>query len=328
MNRREAIEFTLSSLVATTLPTRANAQDAYPSRPIRLVVPFAPGGLVDVVARKWAEQMRKHLGAIYIDNQGGGGGILGATQVAKAAPDGYTLLMGNTSTQILNPLTMTKISYDAQTAFQPASMLCIATPTIVINPQVPASNLKDFISYAKANPGKLSYGSAGAGTITNLTGELFKHLTNNADIVHVPYKGVGAGMSDIVSGHIPMMIAQLNDQVLALHREGRIRILAVTSTERLEGAPDLPTAVEAGVEGMVAQVFNAILAPASTPADILDRLASATRMALADSDFSEHLVKSGLQPMKETTAREAQAYIRREFDRFSPIIKAIGFTSG
>ena len=328
MNRRKALALTLSSLAASGFPTLGSAQESYPSRPIRLVVPFAAGGLVDVVARKWADQMRKHLGSVYIENQGGGGGTLGAVQVAKAAPDGYTLLMGNTSTQILNPLAMPKIPYDAQTAFAPVAMLCIATPTIVVNRQVPVANLKEFVAYIKANPGKLSYGSAGAGTITNLTGEMFKQLTNSTDIVHVPYKGVGAGIGDIVSGHIPMMIAQLNDQILALHREGRIRILAVTSAERLEGAPELPTAVEAGVAGMVSQVFNAVLAPAGTPAPIVDRIAQATRVALADPEFHEYLVKSGLQPMKEATPREAEAYIKHEYERFGPIIKAAGFTSG
>jgi tripartite-type tricarboxylate transporter receptor subunit TctC len=325
MKRRDLLKFGLASFSVPTLASLpAFAQGAYPDRPIKLIVPFAPGGVVDAVGRLWAEKVKPTLGTIVIENQGGGGGVIGAQEVARAASDGYTLLLGNTSTQVLNPSSMPKPPYDPVKDFTPITIIAITATCIVVNSSVPAKNLKELIEYAKANPNKLSYGSAGAGTLTNLTGELFKHITGLKDIVHVPYKGAGPGITDLVSGHIPMMTPNVTGQLLELHRAGKVRILAVTSPERLKGAPDIPTAVESGMPDMIAQLFNGVFAPAGTPRPVVDKVALATKTALADKDFQESLVKSGFEPVLDSGPEKTQKFLADELRRWPPILQAAG----
>ena len=228
MNRRELLAFGLASVSATSLaPLPLRAQTKYPERPIKLMVPFSAGGVNDVVGRQWADRMKNLLGTVYVENQGGGTGTIATGEVARAQPDGHTLILGSTSTMVLNPLTMAKVPYDPAKDFVPIAILAVSTTSIVVHPSVPAKNLKEFIAYAKANPGKLSYGSAGTGTMSNLSGELFKQLTGLKDLVHIPYKGAGPGITDLVSGHIPAMTPNITGQVLGLHRAGKIRILSI-----------------------------------------------------------------------------------------------------
>jgi tripartite-type tricarboxylate transporter receptor subunit TctC len=323
MNRRELLQVGLASLASTMLSPVAFAQ-RYPDRPIRLVVPFAPGGVTDVIGRLWAEKVKSPLGTVYIENQGGAGGVTGAAEVARAQPDGYTILLGNTSTQVLNPAIMPRVPYDPLKDFAPITMLCITATSIVVNPSVPARNLKELIDHAKANPGKLSYGSPGAGTLTNLAGEMFKQFTGT-DIVHVPYRGAGPGIADLVSGHIPVMAANVTSQLLDLHRTEKVRILAVTAASRLKAAPDIPTAVEAGVPNLVLQLFNALFAPAATPRPIIEQIAQATRTAMADKDFLDLMIKSGFEPMPDSGPDKLQQFINEEQNRLMPVIKATGF---
>jgi tripartite-type tricarboxylate transporter receptor subunit TctC len=323
MNRRDVLRFGLASLSSTALAPLAFAQ-TYPERPIRLVVPFAPGGVTDVIGRLWAEKVKAPLGTVYIENQGGAGGTTGAAEVARAQPDGYTILLGNTSTQVLNPAIMPRVPYDPAKDFTAITMLCTSAPSILVNPSVPARNLKELIDHAKANPGKLSYGSPGAGTLTNLAGEMLKQLTGT-EIVHVPYRGAGPAIADVVSGHIPIMMANVTSQLLDLHRSGKVRIVAVTSASRLKAATDIPTAAEAGVPKLVLVLFNALFAPGGTPRPIVEQIAQATRTVMADQEFLDTMIKSGLEPTPDSGPQKAQQFIDEERTRLMPVIKAAGF---
>ena len=326
MRRRDVLAFGLASLSTPALaPLCAFAQARYPDRPIKLMVPFSAGGVTDIVARYWADRMKSSLGTVFIENQGGGGGTIAASEVARSMPDGHTIMLGNTSIVVLNPMTMTKLSYDPAKDFIPIAMLCVAATATVVHASVPAKNIKELIAYVKANPGKLSYGSAGAGTMTNLAGELFKQLVGATDIVHVPYKGAGPGLTDLAGGHIPMMTPNVTSQVLELHRTGKIRILAVNAPERLKAAPEIPTAIEEGLPGMIAQLFVGLFAPAVTPRAIVDRVASATQAALADVEFQKILMDAGLEPSSDTTPEKAMRFIDEEIARWGPVVKASGF---
>jgi tripartite-type tricarboxylate transporter receptor subunit TctC len=330
MNRRDVLAAGLSCLsvsAATTVlaPQQARAQGRYPERPIRLIVPFAPGGATDVVGRLWAQKIGPDLGTVVIENKASGGGALGASEVARAQPDGYTFLFGNTSTQVLLPLLMSRPPYDPVRDFASIYILCNSPTVIVVHESVPARTLLELIAYAKANPGKLSYGSAGAGTLTNLAGELFKQLIDAPDIVHIPYKGSAPGLTDLASGHIPMMTPNVGGALLDFHRTGKVRILAVAAETRLRAAPDIPTAREAGLPGMVAANFNGLFAPAGLPGAIVDRLVGATRKLMADEAFDKLLVASGFEPTQESGPLEAQRLVADEVRRWTPIMKATNF---
>jgi tripartite-type tricarboxylate transporter receptor subunit TctC len=300
----------------------AGAQ-GYPDRPIRLVVPFAPGGETDLMGRMWAKHAAAQLGAaIVIDNKGGAGGAIGAAEVARAKADGYTLLAGTTTTQIINPAAMENPPYDPLKDFVAIGVLSVTPTCIVVGPAVGVSTLKDFISLIKSNPGKYSYGSAGPGTITNLTGELFKHEAGGLDLQHVPYRGSGPGLQDLIGGQLPAFTPIMSATVLAQHRAGRLRILAIASDERLGAAPEIPTAVEAGLPGLRVQVFNAIFAPAGTPPEVLAILRLATARTIADAEFRVEVEKAGAEVF---TAPGYEAYIRQEATRWAPIVKALGF---
>jgi tripartite-type tricarboxylate transporter receptor subunit TctC len=302
----------------------AFAQAKYPDRPIRLMVPFSAGGVVDVIGRQWAERIKPHLGTIVVENQGGGGGTIAAGDVARAAPDGYTLLLGNTSIMVLNPAIMAKVPYDPVKDFAPISVLAISANGIMVHPSVPAKTLQEFIPYAKANASKLSYGSAGAGTMTQLAGELFKQTIGASEITHVPYRGAGPSITDLVSGHIPMATINVTGQLLELHRTGKIRILAVTSPQRLKGVPDIPTAVESGLPNMVAQLFTGLFAPANTPRPIIDQIFQASQKVMNDPEMQKALTESGLEPISDSSPEKVQAFMREEVARWSPVVKAAG----
>jgi tripartite-type tricarboxylate transporter receptor subunit TctC len=249
----------------------------YPDRPIKLVVPFGPGGVTDAVARLWIDRVKGSLGTVFIENIGGAGGAVGGAAVARAQPDGYTLLLGGGGSQVLNPIAMSKPPYDPIRDFEPIATVAVLAMTIAVNPAVPVYTLQELIAYARANPRKLVYGSAGAGSMTHLTGELFKSLAGTPDIVHVPYKGSGSSLTDVISGQVPMAVANVTGQVLELHRAGKLRILAVTTPQRLAADPQFPTAVESGLPGLVAMNFSALFAPAGTRSASLSTL-----QALAD----------------------------------------------
>ena len=323
MNRREVLAAGLASISATLLTPRGAL--AYPDRAVRLVVPFSPGGATDVVGRLWAEKIKPVLGTVVTENRGGGGGVTGAAEVARAQPDGYTFLFGNTSTQVLIPTIMSNPPYDPLKDFVGIYILCNAPTSIVVHESVPAHNLKELIAYAKANPGKLSYGSAGAGTLTNLAGELFKQLIGAPDIVHIPYKGSAPGVTDLASGHIPMMTPNVGGPLLDLHRAGKVRILAVNALTRIKAAPDIPTAIEAGLPGMVAGNLNGLFAPAGVARTIVDQISEATRKLMADADVQRILVASGFEPILDSGPDVTRKFISEELARWTPIMKATSF---
>jgi tripartite-type tricarboxylate transporter receptor subunit TctC len=315
MNRREILGGGLALSASALAPLPAFAQAKYPERPIRLVVPFAAGGVVDAVARQFAERIKPLLGTIVVENIGGAGGTIGMTDVARSKPDGYTLGLCNTSTMVINPTIMPKIQYNAAKDFEPISILAVSASGIIVNPSVPAKNLKEFIAYAKANQDKISYGSAGAGTMTHLAGELFKHLTGTQKIVHVPYKGAGPSINDLVGGAV---------QFGQLHDSGKVRILAVTSANRLKGAPSLPTAVEAGLPNMVATLFTGLLAPAGTPKPIVDQVYQATHKLMQDPAMQKALTDQGLEPIVDSSPDKMRAFLKEEDARWAPVLATAG----
>jgi tripartite-type tricarboxylate transporter receptor subunit TctC len=226
---------------------------------------------------------------------------------------------------VLLPVLMSKPPYDPVRDFTSVYILCTAPTVIVVHESVPAHSLKELIAYAKANPGKLSYGSAGTGTLTNLAGELFKQLINAPDIVHIPYKGSAPGVKDLAGGQIPMMTPNIGGPLLALHRAGKVRILAVSSETRLKVAPDIPTAEEAGLPGMIAATFNGLFAPAGVPKPIVDLVAEGTRKVVADPGVQELMSKSGFEPTASSGPEQALALVKSELARWTPIMKATNF---
>jgi tripartite-type tricarboxylate transporter receptor subunit TctC len=322
MKRRDLLRFGAGGLAAAALPRAAFSQA---ERTVRLVVPFSPGGATDVVGRLWADRMRPVLGPVIVENHGGGGGVIGATEVARSEPDGHIFLMGNSSTQAILPVAMTAPPYDPLKDFSSIYILCLSPNAIVVHASVPVHTLQELIAYAKANPGKLSYGSAGTGTTTNLTGELFKQLIGAPDIVHIPYKGAAPGVTDLASGHIPMMTPNLGGPLLAFHREGKIRILAITWTKRIKAAPDIPTAIEAGLPGMIAANLNGVFGPAGLPAPLVEDVAKATRAAMNDNGFTQPMIDSGFEPLADSGPAEALQMVRDEIARWTPVIKSTGF---
>jgi tripartite-type tricarboxylate transporter receptor subunit TctC len=320
MNRRELV----TGLTALAM-SPALAQGRYPDHPIKLIVPFAPGGATDVVGRLWGERLKPVLGTVVVENRASGGGAPGTAEAARAPADGYTFLFANTSTQVLVPTLMKNPSYDPVKDFVGIYILCVAPISIVVHESVPAKTLRELIDYAKANPGKLSYGSAGAGTITNLAGELFKLLIGAPDIVHIPYKGSAPGVVDLASGHIPMMTPNIGGPLLQLHRAGKVRILAVTSRHRLKIAPDIPTAIEAGLPDMLAESFNGLFAPAGVSATILDLVAQHTRALAGDEEFQKRLLVSGFETIVDSGPQQAQRLVSDELARWTPIMKATNF---
>ena len=290
---------------------RRAARFAYPDRAIRLVVPFSPGGATDVVGRLWAEKMKPLLGTVVTENRGGGGGVTGAAEVARAQPDGHTFLFGNTSTQVLIPAIMTNPPYDPLKDFVGIYILCNSPTSIVVHESVPARTLKELIAYAKANPGKLSYGSAGAGTLTNLAGELFKQLIGAPDIVHIPYKGSAPGVADLASGHIPMMTPNVGGPLLEFHRTGKVRILAVNATDTHQGRArhsDRDRSRTARHDRRQSQ--RAVRSRRRAKA-IVDRIAEATRKIMADADVQRILVTSGFEPILDSGPEATRAVHRR-----------------
>jgi tripartite-type tricarboxylate transporter receptor subunit TctC len=325
MKRRDLLTFGAAALVAgAAMPRPALAQAKYPDRPIKLVVPFAPGGVNDAVARLWADRVKGSLGTVFIENQGGAGGAVGAAAVAHAQPDGYTILLGGAGSIVLNSIAMSKPLYDPLKDFEAVVMLAATSLTFAVTPSLPVHNLKELIAYAKANPGKLVYGSAGTGSMTHLAGELFKSLTATPDIVHVPYKGSGASITDVISGQVPMIIANVTGQVLELNKSGKVRLIFVTGPERVAAEPDIPTAVESGLPGMVSVNFTGLFAPAKTPRPIIEQIAAATRAGMGEEDVRKNLVEQGMEPYRDSTPEKTRRFVEDDIARWTPVIRSIG----
>ena len=315
----------IAALILAATPLATYAQSKFPERPVRLVVPFAPGGVNDIIGRRYAQEMTRVLGqTMIVDNRAGASGAIGSAEVARAKPDGYSLLIANSSTHVINQIAVSKLPYDALKDFAPIAVITVVPTGVAVHPSLPVRNLKQLIALAKANPGKLSYGSAGTGSITNLTGELFKKLGGGLNIVHIPYKGAGPGLQDLVAGHIPMYTPTISPAPLSYHKEGRIRMLAVCAEKRLQTAPDIPTAIEAGMPDMVVYSFNGILATAGTPRPVVDQLHQATLKVMADPDFQDFLRKAGAEPVTDSSPEKTTQFLVKEIARWTPIMKETG----
>ena len=300
----------------------AEAPDAYPSRPVRLIAPFVPGGPTDIVARVVAQKMGDNLKQSFIvDNRAGAGGSVGMELTAAAAPDGYTLVIGGSGNLSVNPALNPKITYNVLRDFQPLTQTTSGPQMIVVNPGVQAKSTKELIALAKARPGQLNYASGGVGTGTHLGVELFK-LAAGIDIVHVPYKGTGQALTDVIGGQVQMMLASMLPAVPHL-KAGRVRGLAVTSVKRSPIYPEMPTVAESGVPGFETTSWHGILAPARTSKPLAARIHAELVKMLTQPDVKATFGAQGMDVVA-SSQDEFAAYIRGETAKWTKVVKAIG----
>ena len=312
-------------VVAFTLGSAgAKAEDRYPSKPVRIVVSFSAGGPTDTVARVMGAKMGDLLGQQFVvENKVGAGGNIGADLVAKAPPDGYTLLMATVSTHAINPGLYKNMPYDPVRDFAPIGQVGV-TPTLLgVHPSVPATDVKSLVALIKENPGKFTYGSSGLGSILHLCGEQFKALAGGVNAVHVPYRGSAPMMSDLVGGQISMAF-DATPTALPQAQSGAIRAIGAGMATRMRAMPELPTLQEQGLKGFECYTWNAILAPADTPQPIVDRLSQAINKALEDPAVFKRLQEAGIDPTPGSTPKQATAFIKAELAKWAPIIKASG----
>jgi tripartite-type tricarboxylate transporter receptor subunit TctC len=302
----------------------ANAQDRYPSKPVRMVVSFSAGGPTDTVARVMSARMAELLGQQFVvENRVGAGGNIGADMVAKSPPDGYTLLMATVSTHAINPGLYKKMPYDPVRDFAPLGRVGV-TPTLLgVHPSVPATDIKSLVALVKENPGKYTYGSSGMGSILHLCGEQFKAAAGGLNIVHVPYRGSAPMMGDLVAGQISMAF-DATPTALPQAQSGAIRAVGAGMAERMRALPDLPTLQEQGLKGFECYTWNAILAPAGTPSPIVAQLNDAINKSLADPAVFKRLQEAGIDPTPGSTPAQAADFIKAELAKWTPIIKASG----
>ena len=313
----------LAGLALLALAPHA-AQAAYPDKPIRLVVPFAPGGGTDTIARILADEMAKDLGQnIIVDNRPGAGTIIGTGVVASSEPDGYTLLMA-TPAFAVNPSLNAKMPFDTFKDFAPVDLVARSFNILVVNKDVPIHSVPELIAYAKEHPDQLDYGSFGNGTSAHLAGALFNALAGTS-LTHVPYKGAAPAITDLIGGQIEVMFTTVAS-VAGHLASGSVRPLAVTSAERSTAFPDLPTIAEAGVQGYVADGWYALYAPAGTPTDVIDRLNNAVAKAVQADSFKKLEKVEGLI-IAPGTPDNLDRYVRGEADRWGEVIKAAGITA-
>ena len=311
---------TLIAATAGTL-TPVAAQD-YPTRPITLVVPYAAGGGNDAMARIVADKMSRTLGQqIVIENRGGAGGSIATRAVAKAAPDGYTLVLGGTGTLAINPTLYGNVGYDPRKDFAPVGLIGTSALIVLVHPSLPAQSITDLIALAKAQPGKLNYASAGSGSGIHLATELFQVMAG-IKLTHIPYKGSGPALSDLIGGHVNIYFSSL-PPAQGVARDGKVRALAVTGATRSAVFPDVPTVAEAGLTGFEAVLHYGIVAPAGTPRPIIDKLNAALREAVASPDTKTRMAADGTEPLI-STPEEYAADIDLEETKWSKIVRQSG----
>lgn len=324
MDRRDFLKAGLAcsgaGLAVSLAPGAAFAQ-SFPSRPVRIIVPSTAGGIHDIIARVWAERVKGDLGSPVVENRGGGAALIAIQAVANAEPDGHSLLLGSTSTIVMRVLEE-RAKYAIAEAMEPATIFSASSTSIVVNSKLPVTNVKELIEYAKGRPGKLSFGSGGVGAITHVAGELFK-LRGGLDMVHVPYRGVAPALNDFVAGRLDVMFPNITSQILQMHDAKELRILAIAAPERLDAAPHIPTAIEAGLPGFVAQLTFGVFAPARTPEPVLERVYAATRAGWADKAFRKQMFESGFEPVADAGPARSRALMAEEYERWRPVIESI-----
>jgi tripartite-type tricarboxylate transporter receptor subunit TctC len=309
--------------LAAALPAAgaAHAQQNYPVRAIRLIVPSSPGGGTDITARIIAPKLGEFLGQqVVVENRPGAGTMIGGEVVARAAPDGYTLLMG-ISTLAINPAIYRRVPYDALRDFAPISQVVALPNILVVHPSLPVKTVKELIAFARARPGQINFASAGVGTNPHLSMELFLSMAG-LKMVHVPYKGSGQGVIDLIAGHVSVMTPSIIT-ALSYVRNGRLRALGVTSAKRASGAPDIPTIAEAGLPGYEAVQWFGVLAPAGTPREIVTRLHGEIVRVLQVADVRQRLLQDGAEPVG-STPEEFGAFIRAETAKWAKVARDIG----
>jgi tripartite-type tricarboxylate transporter receptor subunit TctC len=298
------------------------AAQNYPNRAITLVIPFAPGGSTSIVGRGIADKISELLGEkVVVDNRPGAGGTIGTKAVAKSEPDGYTLVLGYTGTLAIGPSLYKNVGYDPRKDFAPIGLIGNAPNSLVVNPSFPARTVAELVAYAKTNPGKVNFGSAGAGTASHITGEYFARSAG-ITLVHVPYKGTGPALTDLLGGHIPMAFAPIpasHPNVSA----GKLRALAVTSITRSGLLPDVPTMVEAGLPGFDASLYYGLAAPAGTPRTIIDKLNKVLREALASDEVRKQLGNDGTE-ITPGTPEDYADFIDKDEKKWAQLVKASG----
>jgi len=326
MTRR--IRFSLALACATALatamalPVSAQAPGAYPNRPVKLVVPFPPGGPLDIAGRAIADRLSQAWGqSVVVDNRPGAGGNIGADLVAKSPPDGYTILMGALSTHAVNPSLYAKMPYDAVKDFAPITLVAVTPNVLVVNTALPVSSAKEFIAYAKANSGRLAFGSGSNGSAGHLAGELFK-VETGTEIIHVPYKGGAPATQALLAGDTQFMFDNLANAMPQV-KAGKLKALAVTTAERSKLAPDLPTMAEAGLPGFDISTWFGLFAPAGTPRDIIAKWNVEITKILNSPEMRERLVAQGAEPAPMTPDQFA-AFVQSEIPKYARIVKASG----
>ncbi len=325
--RRRALRpaaFAAAALWAVALPAAAadRVERKYPDRPIRYIVPFAPGGPTDILSRAFAEPLSSALGTpVVVDNRGGAGGVVGTEIVARAAPDGYTMMIGHVGTHAINPTLYGKVNYDPERDFQPISLVATWPLALSVHPSVPARNVKELIALARAKPGTLNFASAGTGGPTHLAAEMFKSAAK-IDIVHVPYKGNAAALTDLVTGQVQMMFSNLLTSGPFI-KAGKLRALAVSTAVRSASSPEIPTLAEAGVPGYDMTPWYGVLAPAGLPKPLLARLNGELVRIVDSVELRDRFASQGVDLVSSTPEAFA-ALIRSEIPRWRVIIRQSG----
>jgi len=310
-----------AAAVLLLLTSAAAAADDYPNKPVRLIVPFPPGGSNDVVGRLIAKQLSEELGQqVYVDNRGGAGGMIGTEACSVSAPDGYTLCIISIA-HAVNPW-LYKLKYDPIASFVPVTILATGPNVLVVNPEAPFKTVKELLAAAKANPGQLNYASAGVGSFQHLGGELFK-LTAGVNLVHVPYKGGGPAMQDVVAGHVKIMFSSLI-QTTPLIKSGQLRPLGTGGAKRSPVLPDVPTIAEAGVPGYVADNWWGVVVPAGTPAPIVAKVLKATQASLKAPAVKAQFDREGASVVEMSSA-EFSEYIKKEIAKWERVVKEGNF---
>ena len=302
------------------LACQATAQ--YPAKPVRMLVGFPPGGANDIVARIAAQKLSETLGQpVVVENRPGNAGVVAAEALAKAAPDGYTLMLGSTGTNVIAPALNSKLPYDPVNAFTPVGLIGIAPSAMVVNASVAAQSVREFIALAKSRPGKLTYASSGNGTTLHLGGELFK-LMAGVDLVHIPYKGNAQALNDVIGGQVDMIFSAL-PPALPLAKAGKVRILGVAMPERLRSMPEMPTVAEQGLPGYEMSTWYGVFAPAGSPPEAIERIGAELRRAVADPKVRELIIAQGIEPVSNTPA-EFRTFVNAELEKWARVVKAAG----
>jgi len=312
----------IAAIMSIGIVAPAAAQATYPTKPVRLVVPFPPGGTTDILARAVAQKLSEAWGQqVIVDNRPGAGGNIGSELVAKSAPDGYTLLMGTVGTHAINPSLYAKMPYDHVKDFTPVILVAGVPNVLVVNPSLPVNSVTELIAYGKANPNKLNFASSGNGTSIHLSGELFRTMTG-VQMTHVPYKGSSPALTDLIAGQVQLMFDNLPSS-LQFIKAGKLRALAVTSAERSSALPDVPTLAESGLPGFEASSWFGVLAPAGTPNDVIVKLNTAIAGWLATADAKEKLAAQGAI----AAGGAPDAFVRHiaaESNKWAKVVKASG----